>query len=123
MCIAHGKGKQHDFNIWKKSGTTGLPSIKYLGDKGYQGIQTPHDNSQTPIKKKRGQKLSGESKKSNRELAKQRIIIEHIHRCLKIFKILSSRYRNRRRRLNLRLSLISGIYNYGLNSSALSAFS
>lgn len=116
MCIAHGQGKQHDFKIWKRSRTKVLSSIKCLGDKGYQGIQNLHENSKTPLKKKRGQKLSRESKKSNRELAKQRILIEHIHRCLKTFKILSSRYRNRRRRFNLRLSLISGIYNYGLNS-------
>jgi hypothetical protein len=115
VCIACGKGKQHDFKIWKRSRTKGLSSIKYLGDKGYQGIQKMHRNSQIPIKKKPGQKLSKESSKINRELAKQRILIEHIHRCLKIFKVLSSRYRNRRKRLNLRLSLISGIYNYGLN--------
>lgn len=115
ICIAHGKGKQHDFKIWKKSKTKAKASIKQLGDKGYQGIQKLHANSQTPIKKKRGQKLDRESKEFNKKLARERIIIEHINRCLKIFKLLSSRYRNRRKRFNLRLSLISGIYNYGLN--------
>ena len=115
ICIAHGKGKQHDFKIWKKSKTKAKASIKQLGDKGYQGIQKLHANSQTPIKKKRGQKLDRESKEFNKKLARERIIIEHINRCLKIFKLLSSRYRNRRKRFNLRLSLISGIYNYGIN--------
>lgn len=86
-----------------------------MGDKGYQGIQKYHANSQTPIKKKRGKKLDRESKKTNQKLARERIIIEHINRRLKKFKLLSSRYRNRRRRINLRLSLIAGIYNYGLN--------
>ncbi|MFM6500410.1 MAG: hypothetical protein ACKPHW_00095, partial [Microcystis panniformis] len=43
--------------------------------------------------------------------AKERIIFEHIHRHLKIFKILSSRYRNRRKRFGLRFNLIAGIYN------------
>lgn len=115
ICIAHGKGKQHDFKIWKRSKTKAKKSIKQLGDKGYQGIQKYHKNSQTPIKKKRGKKLDREFKKINQKLAKERIIIEHINRCLKIFKLLSSRYRNRRRRFNLRLSLIAGIYNYGLD--------
>lgn len=87
VCIAYGKGKQHDFKIWKRSRTKGLSSIKYLGDKGYQGIHSMHVTSQTPIKKKPGQKLSKESSKINRELAKQRILIEHIHRYLKIFKV------------------------------------
>lgn len=121
MCIAHGKGRQHDFKIWKKSRTKAKTSVKQLADKGYQGIQTSHENSQTPIKKKRGQKLDNESIKINRELAKQRIIVEHINRRLKIFRLLSSRYRNRRKRFNLRLSLLSGIYNYELSSPSLLA--
>lgn len=91
-----------------------MTSIKHLADRGYQGIKKHHDNSQTPVKKKRGQKLSQEAKQFNRDLAKQRIVIEHVNRSLKIFRILSSRYRNRRRRFNLRLNLIAGIYNYGL---------
>jgi IS5 family transposase len=115
VCIAHGKGKQHDFKIWKKSKTAAKSEIKHLADKGYQGIKKNHKKSQTPIKKKRGKKLSKEEKKFNRELAKERIVIEHVNRYLKIFRILSERYRNRRKRFNLRLSLISGIYNYGLS--------
>lgn len=118
VCIAHGKGKQHDLKIWKKSRTAAKPEIEHLADKGYQGIKKYHQNSQTPIKKKRGQKLSKEAKQFNRDLAKQRIVIEHVNRCLKIFRLLSSRYRNRRRRFNLRLSLLAGIYNYGFGSQS-----
>ena len=115
ICIAYGKGKQHDFKIWKRSKIKAKKSIKQLGDKGYQGIQKYHGNSQTPIKKKHGKKLNRESFEFNQKLARKRIIVEHINRRLKIFKLLSYRYRNRRRRFNLRLSLIAGIYNYGLN--------
>ena len=35
-------------------------------------------------------------------------------RCLKVFHILSERYRNRRRRFGLRFNLIAGLYNYEL---------
>ncbi len=83
-------------------------------DKGYQGIQKFHPNSQVPSKKPRKGKLSNEEKKKNRELAKKRVIGEHIHRRLKIFKILSDRYRNRRKRFGLRFNLIAGLYNYEL---------
>jgi IS5 family transposase len=86
-----------------------------LGDKGYQGIQALHKNSRTPDKKPKKKELTSEQKQANRQLAQQRIVIEHIHRRLKIFRILSSRYRNRRRRLGLRLNLIAGIYNYELS--------
>ncbi len=41
-------------------------------------------------------------------------MIEHVNGSLKIFKILSSRYRNRRRRYGLRGNLLSAIYNYEL---------
>ena len=47
-----------------------------------------------------------------RQLARQRIAIEHINRRLKIFKILALPYRNRRRRFGLRCNLIAAIYNF-----------
>lgn len=39
---------------------------------------------------------------------------EHIIRSLKIFRILSERYPNRRRRFGLRFNLIAAIYNHEL---------
>jgi transposase len=88
-----------------------------LADKGYQGVKKIHANSRTPIKKTKKQPLSKEQKRFNKQLAKERIVVEHVHRRLKIFRILSSRYRNRRRRFGLRFNLIAGIYNYELCSS------
>jgi len=41
-------------------------------------------------------------------------MIEQVNRSLKIFKILSSRYRNRRRRYGLRCNLLLAIYHYEL---------
>ena len=57
--------------------------------KGYQGITKIHGNSETPIKKPRGGKLTKEQKQYNRQLNRLRIAIEHINRRLKIFKFLS----------------------------------
>ncbi len=59
--------------------------------------------------------LALREKEYNRELAKQRIYIEHVIRCLKIFRILAQPYRNRRRRFGLRFNLIAGLYNRGLD--------
>jgi hypothetical protein len=59
--------------------------------------------------------LSAQDKQQNRELATLRVVGEHVNRRLKIFKILSERYRNRRRRFSLRFNLIAGLYNYELN--------
>lgn len=92
--------------------------IKCLADKGYQGIQKHHYFSHIPKKKPRKGKISYLDKKANRELAKQRVIIENVFAHLKRFRILQGRYRNRRKRFGLRFNLIASIYNYELNLSS-----
>lgn len=89
--------------------------IECLGDKGYQGIHKIHSYSRIPKKKPRGGKLNHEDKKSNQDLAKIRVVGEHVNRKLKVFKIFSERYRNRRKRFGLRFNLIAGLYNYELS--------
>ena len=95
MCTAHGKGKEHDFKLFKNSETNFLSFIKCLGDKGYQGINKIHPLSQVPHKKPTGKKLDKAEKRENSQLASLQIVVEHIYRHLKIFRILSERYRNR----------------------------
>ncbi len=85
-----------------------------LGDTGYQGIQKRHERSTIPRKKKRGFELSKEDKRFNHALSSKRIFVEHVIGRLKRFKIISDRYRNRRKRFGLRFNLIAGIYNYEL---------
>ncbi|WP_338422002.1 IS5 family transposase [Nostoc flagelliforme] len=114
ICLGHGKGRIHDFKLFKNSGIKFGELLKVIADKGYQGINKIHQLSQTPIKKPRGGRLTKEQKKFNRELNRLRITVEHVNRRLKIFKILDYRYRNRHRRFGLRSNLIAGIYNYEL---------
>jgi hypothetical protein len=87
-------------------------SLELLADSGYQGLSKLHAKSKTPQKKPRKGELSGEHKRSNRELARRRVVVEHVIRSLKIFRILAERYRNRRKRFSLRFNLIAGLYNY-----------
>lgn len=91
----HGKGRGHDFRIFKNSKVRLRLEIKILADKGYQGIQKLHPHSQTPKKKTRGNQLSISDKTSNRELARIRVLGENVHCKLKVFNILSNSYRNR----------------------------
>jgi hypothetical protein len=39
------------------------------------------------------------------------MVVEHVIRRLKVFRILAGPYRNRRKRLGLRVNLIAAIYN------------
>jgi IS5 family transposase len=90
-------------------------NIDCLGDKGYQGLQKLHSNSRIFKKKPRGGKSSYEDKKRNQELARTRVLGEHVNRKLKVFKILSLTSRNRRKRFSLRFNLIAALYNYELS--------
>ena len=92
------------------------PHVGVLADAGYQGLAHLHANSQTPAKKTKLQPLNQEQKASNRALARKRMVVEHILRKLKIFRILSERYRNRRKRFGLRFNLIAAIYNLELST-------
>ena len=86
-----------------------------LADSGYQGLDKLHAKSRTPRRKPRKGQLTDEQKQGNQELARRRVVVEHVIRSLKIFRILAERYRNRRQRFSLRFKLIAGLYNYGLS--------
>ena len=83
-------------------------------DSGYQGILRLHKNSETPKKKPRGGSLTDEEKAENRRISRERILIENINAKVKVFKITANKYRNRRKRFGLRMSLICGILNFEL---------
>ena len=114
ICTAFGKGRVHDFRLFKSHRLPMLPQQLCLADKGYQGIVKLHPNSCTPTKKPRKAKLDNCERQHNRLLAQWRVVVEHVNRRLKIFRILAERYRNRRRRFGLRFNLIAAIVNFEL---------
>lgn len=67
--------------------------------------------SRIPHRKPRKGMLTQEEKQHNRVLAGLRMNVEHVIRQLKVFRVLSSIYRNRRRRFGLRLNLIAALCN------------
>ena len=117
IATAFGNGKKHDFRLFKESGIRLASDTLCLADKGYLGIEKLHAKSRIPTKKTRRRPLSREQKRANRELARQRIYAEHVIGKLKVFRILSERYRNRRKRFRLRFNLIAAIYNLELARS------
>ena len=112
ICVFFGSGKTHDFQLYKNSKTHISEKVESVQDKGYQGLGKLHANSTIPVKASKNYSLTKAEKKLNREISKRRIYIEHINRYIKRFRILSYRYRNKRKRFGLRVSLICGIYNF-----------
>ena len=117
LATAFCNGSKHDFQLFKESRCVFSASTLALADAGYQGLGVIHPNSQTPAKKTKLHPLSAEQKAGNRALSRKRMLIENIIRKLKIFRILSERYRNRRKRFGLRFNLIAAIYNLELKAA------
>lgn len=87
-----------------------------LGDSGFQGVEKLHAKSRTPYKRGRGRRLSDEQRAENAALARERVVVENVIRCLKVFRVLKETYRHRRRRFGLRLNLIAVLYNLDLKA-------
>lgn len=115
ICTSFANGKRHDFRMFKESKTYIHPRIKAVTDTGYQGIHKIHENSELPKKRSKKHPLTKEDKRNNRKLASERVLNENVIGMLKRFKVISDRYRNRRKRFGLRFNLIAGIYNWELN--------
>jgi len=114
ICTAFGVGKRHDFRLYKESKTHIHPETLVETDTGYVGIKKIHANSLLPKKKTKKKPLTAEDKASNRKISSERASNEHAIGFIKRFKILSERYRNRRKRFGLRFNLIAGICNFDM---------
>lgn len=109
-----GKGKTHDYKLFQMSGVQLGKHLKLRADLGYWGLQSESPNVILPSKNSKLHQLTREERKVNRQLASKRVKVENVIRRLKIFRVLSERYRHRRKRFGLRFNLIAGVHNYEL---------
>ena len=114
IAAACGKGREHDFRLYKRSRWRLHPDTEMLGDSGFQGMAKLHARSLTPHKRRQKQPLTPEQNAHNQALASDRVLVENVIRRLKVFRVLKETYRHRRRRFGLRLHLLAGLYNHDL---------
>lgn len=103
-------GSTHDFNLFKQGPPLPENAHVYV-DSGYQGIGEFHSNYDLPYKSSKSKKLGPEEKEYNTALSRVRIRVENVLGDIKTFKILSDRYRNKRKRYNVKFKIIAGIVN------------
>ena len=115
ICVHFGNGATHDFKLYKKTNLKIHPNIKQKVDKGYLGANKIHKNTQIPHKKSKNHPLSKEQKRENKELARERISVEHKNGELKVFKLVEHRYRSHSR-FGLRITLICSFINANRNT-------
>jgi hypothetical protein len=114
ICVAFSHGKKHDFKLFKESRTRAKQTTRINTDSGFQGIGKIHKNSVIPRKKSKNKPLGKEDKAYNRDISSERVGNENAIGFIKRFRIVSERYRNRRKRFGLRFSLLAGICNFEL---------
>lgn len=69
-----------------------------------------------PAQKSKNKPLTKDQKRTNRQRSRARIPVENVIGSVKRFRILSERYRSRRKRFGLRISLIAGLYNWEIDN-------
>jgi DDE superfamily endonuclease len=85
--------------------------VKILADSGFQGIKNLHVNSEIPHKKSKSKPLTDSQKAENKRQASKRVIIEHVNREFKIFKICGSKYRGKHKNYQSNWELVAAIIN------------
>lgn len=88
---------------------------KFQGDKGYQG----EVSIKTPTKKPKKGELSLSQKLQNKEMASDRIFVEHLIRILKIFRVASERFRLNPRKYEKIIMTICGLVRFRIGALVL----
>ncbi len=86
--------------------------VKAIVDTGYTEIPKFQANSVIPVKRSKKKPLTKIDKLFNRRVSSERVLNEQVISLIKRFKIVSDRYRNRRKRFSSRFNLICGICNF-----------
>jgi len=115
-------GKEHDFHLFKQSKVKLKKEMECLADKGYQGIQKLHPNSQLPKKKHKGKQLSQLDRENNQSPERTRGICERIIGRPKVFKILAFAISKLEKTIWVEIE-IAGLYNYGSSVRMVITFS
>ena len=102
----------HDFKLFKQSRLPIKKETIVCVDTGYLGLANIHKNIEMPKKKTKLTSLTKKDKLENKNKSSRRIPVEHINAKIKVFKIVATKYRNRRKRFALRFNLICALINF-----------
>ena len=116
LAVRSSRGTTHDFKILKKSKLKINRNANIKVDKGFQGIKELYPKSEVPHKASKHHPLTREQKQYNRQLAKERIVVEHRNRECKIFRICKEQYRGKHKNYEKTWKLVSAIVNLKLST-------
>ena len=88
---------------------------KFKGDKAYVG----EPSIKIPTKKPKKGELTPSQKEKNKELASQRIFVEHLIRMVKIFRVASERFRLNTKKYEKIIMTICGLVRFRIGTLVL----
>jgi len=100
-------GKKHDKKLFDETKPIIPENADMIGDLGYHGAE----QLTLPNKKPKGKELTKEEKQFNKELSRRRITVEHSFGKMKIYQILTQRFRNPLSKHSLIFKNIAGLHN------------
>lgn len=103
--VAGKPGPKSDINLFRETRKEFESKQRFNGDKAYEG----EESIKTPHKKPKKQELTPEQKKKNKELASERIFVEHLIRLVKIFRVAQERFRLHSRKYEQIIMTICGL--------------
>ena len=116
LAVRSARGTTHDFKILKKSKLEINENANIKTDKGFQGIKELYPKAEVPHKASKHHPLTKEQKQYNRQLAQERIVVEHRNRECKIFRICKEQYRGKHKNYEKTWKLVSAIVNLKLST-------
>jgi DDE superfamily endonuclease/Helix-turn-helix of DDE superfamily endonuclease len=107
------EGKQHDKKVADDQQIPFPAGSSLWKDTGFQGYEPEHTTTFQPKKKPKGGTLTAEERAINQAISRVRIAIEHTIGGVKLFRIVSDVYRNRKAGLEDLVMLIAcGLHNF-----------
>ena len=107
------EGKKHDKKICDEQNFEFPDGIELFQDLGYVGNAPENVVVKMPIKKPKGGELTDDQKEYNKKISSERILIEHVIRGVKIFRIVGDKFRSWKKRWrDLVMILACGLYNF-----------
>ncbi len=106
--IAGEPGPKSDISLFRSCQKSFDKNQIFKGDKGYEG----EASIKIPTKKPKKRELTPLQKSKNKELASERIFVEHLIRLLKIFRVASERFRLNARKYEQIIMTICGLVRF-----------
>ena len=113
--IAGEPGPKSDISLFREVKKDFNSNQRFQGDKGYQG----EVSIKTPMKKPQKGELSQSEKEKNKEMASERIFVEHLIRLVKIFRVASERFRLNPRKYQQVIMTICGLVRFRIRAVVL----